>query len=179
MSQVISFCGGKQSEVVKLISAYNDMENYYRTNLDSENDFDQREFSKFAELQNTSIKEALVMNKFDLNDFSKWVIKGNIDTAMNVRKLPKILRNAEALKVFLKSNITEAWNTLTVEEAEVTSLKNVPYDVLAEALANKLANIELKEVEKLKNDPRYDDKKNSLGSAFNELEWVLKYIEKD
>lgn len=179
MSQIVSFCGGKQSEITKLISAYNDMENYYRSNLDDDSEFDQREFSKFVELQNSSIKETLVIHKFDVSDFSKWVINGNIDTAMNVRRLPTILKNIEATKIFLKSNISDSWKSLAVEEAEVTSLKSVPYNVLASELAKRLENFELKEVERLKNDPRCEDKKTSVIEAFNWLGWLMDYIGED
>lgn len=179
MSQIVSFCGGKQNEVTKLISAYNDMENYYRTNLGDDSEFDQREFSKFAELQNSSIKEALVMHKFDVNDFSKWVINGNIDTAMNVRKLPAIFKNVEATKIFLKSNISDSWKSLAIEEAEVMSLKSVPYNVLASELVKRLEGFELKEVECLRNDPRCEDKKTSIIDAFKWLEWLMNYINED
>lgn len=179
MSQIVSFCGGKQTEVTKLISAYNDMEKYYRLNLDDDSEFDQRDFSKFVELQNSSIKEALVMHKFDVNDFSKWVINGNVDTAMNVRKIPAILKNTEATKIFLKSNISDSWKSLAIEEAEAMSLKSVPYNVLASELAKRLESFELKEVECLRNDPRCEDKKTSVMDAFKWLEWLMDYINED
>lgn len=176
MSQIVSFCGGKQSGIVRFISAYNDMENYYRSNLHDDSEFDQREFSKFVELQNGSIKEALLVNKYDINDFSKWIINRNIDTAMNVRKLPEILKNKEATKIFLKSNISNSWKTLAVEEAETTSLKTVSYDILAAELTKRLERFELKEVECLKNDPRSDKKKENLIDAYNWLKWLMEYI---
>lgn len=176
MSQIVSFCGGKQGEVNKLISAYNDMEQYYRLNIDDDSEFDQREFSKFVELQNSSIKESLIIHKFDLNDFSKWVINGNVDTAMNVRKLPAILKNPEATKIFKKTNISDAWKSLAVEEAEASSLKNVTYDVLALELAKRLECFELKEVERLKNDPRFEDKRENVTDAYNWLNWLMEYI---
>lgn len=179
MSQVVSFCGGKQSEITKYIAAYNDMENYYRKNIDDDSEFDQREFSKYVELQNASVKEALIVHKYDLNDFSRWVINGNVDTAMNVRKLSPILKNEEATKIFLKSNISNSWKTLAVEEAEACSLKTVPYDILAAELAKRMESFELKEVESLKNDPRFDKKKENIISAFKWLEWLMGYIEED
>lgn len=177
MTQIVSFCGGRQSEVIKLISAYNDMENYYRPNLENDSEFDQREFSKFVELQNSSIKEALVMHKFDLHDFAKWVINGNIDNAMNVRKLPDILKSDESRKIFLKQNISEAWKSLTIEEAESTSLKTIPYHILASELAKRIETISQKEVENLNNDPRYEEKKASLTKAFDWLNWLIKYFD--
>lgn len=107
MTQVIDFCGGKKSEIIKLINAYQDMEKHYRPLLEADDMFDQRDFSKFLELQNNNIKQAL-LSKFSLDDFSKWVIEGNIDAAINVRRLPEILKNEEATKMLLKSNIKAA-----------------------------------------------------------------------
>ncbi len=74
---------------------------YYRPLLDADDEFDQRDFSKFLELQNGNIKEALLA-KFTLSDFAKWVIDGNVDMAINVRRLPEILKNEEATNILLK-----------------------------------------------------------------------------
>ncbi|WP_394871083.1 ParB/RepB/Spo0J family partition protein [Clostridium butyricum] len=176
MSQIISFCGGKQSEIRKFIDAYNDMENFYRGNLDDDSEFDQRDFSKYIELQNASVKEAILTHEFDLDDFSNWVINGNIDSAQNVRKIPAILKNAEAKKVFLKSNVSEAIKILAVEEIDLEPLNNYSYDVLAGELIKKLQKIEYKEVDRLQHDPRYDAKKEKLIEALNELKWIVEKI---
>jgi len=169
IQQIISFCGGKTNEIKKFIDAYNDMENYYRKNLDDDSEFDQRDFSKFMELQNRSIKDALVTNKYDVNNFAKWVIDGNIDTAQNVRKLPLVLKNNEAKKVFLKYNISEAVKVLAVEEIDLNSLGEIPYEILASELAKRLKNIKYQEVKNLRTDPRYDEKKVILFDVLDEL----------
>ncbi len=177
MSQVISFCGGKQGEIRKFIDAYNNMEKYYRSNLDDDSEFDQREFSKFVELQNSGIRESIIMHQYDLNDFSKWVINGNIDTAQNVRKIPAILKNQEATAIFLKSNISEAMKILAIQEVDIAPLKDIPYDVLASELSKRLKVIEYKEVVRLKTDPRYDEKREILIDVLNELKDVVTTIE--
>lgn len=179
LSQIISFCGGKSTEVKKLIDAYNDMEKYYKDNLDDDSEFDQRDFSKFVELQNKAVKEALLICKFDRNDFAKWVIKGNIDTAQNIRKLPAILKNPEARKAFLKINISEAWKVLAIEEADLSSLKDVPYEVLAAELARKLRHIEYNEINNLKNDPRCSEKRETLFDLLYEFNIVIDAIKED
>lgn len=179
ISQIISFCGGKTNEIKRFIDAYNDMEKYYRTNLDDDSEFDQREFSKFFELQNRGIKDALVINKFDRGDFAKWVINGNIDTAQNVRKLPVVLKNLDARKVFLNSNITEAVKVVAVEEVAPSNLKQIQYDQLALELANQLRKIEYQEILKLKNDRRYEDKKNSLFDVLDELNTVIDVLKEE
>lgn len=179
MSQVISFCGGKQNEIRRFIDAYNDMEKYYRNNLDDDSEFDQRNFSKFVELQNTGVKETIVMHKYDLNNFAIWVINNNIDTAQNVRKLSAIFKNVEATKVFLKTNISEALKVLVVEDIDTSFLKNVPYDVLALELAKRLKNIEYKEVMRLKYDSNFEEKKEHLCDALNELTGIIEVIDEE
>lgn len=169
IQQIVSFCGGKVNEVRKFIDAYNDMEEHYRGNLRDDSEFDQKEFSKFVELQNRGIKEALIINKHTLKDFASWVVEGNIDTAQNVRKLPQVLKNKEAKKVFLKENISEAVKVLAVEQFTGNKLKDTPYEVLAMELLKRLKNIKYQEVKGLKYDPRYEDKRNILVDLLEEL----------
>ncbi len=177
MNQIVSFCGGKSNEVKKLIAAYTDMEESYRSSLDDDSEFDQRDFSKFVELQNTSVKEAIFIHKYTITDFSKWVMNGNIDTAMNVRKIPAVLKNKEAKEVFLKSNISNALKKIAVSETEEYSLTNVPYDALALELTKRIEKIELMETDRLKNDPRFGDKKNALLETYSWLGWIIDEIE--
>lgn len=179
IQQIISFCGGKTAEVKKMIDAYNDMENYYRSNLDDDSEFDQREFSKFVELQNRGIKDAILIHKFNRNDFAKWVIDGNIDTAQNVRKIPVILRNKEAMKVFLKENITEAMKVIAIAEFDSGPIKDVAYEILASELTKKLKNIKYAEIRSLRYDPEYDDKKAILFDLLDELTAVTEEMKEE
>ncbi len=100
-SEIISFCGGNKNEVSSMISAYLDMEKYYRAQLSSDDEFDQRKFSAFKELQNKKIVDALFLNGYTKKDFARWVIEGNIDTMQGVRKIPAILSNKDAKEAFL------------------------------------------------------------------------------
>ncbi|HYF83754.1 MAG TPA: ParB/Srx family N-terminal domain-containing protein [Clostridia bacterium] len=177
--QIISFCGGKSAEVKKMIDAYYDIENYYRSNLDDDSEFDQREFSKFMELQNRGIKDAIVIHKYDRNDFAKWVIDGNIDTAQNVRKIPVILKSKEATKVFLEENISEAMKVLAIEEFDAGPIKDVSYGILASELTKKLRNIKYAEIRSLRFDPDYDDKKAILFDLLDELMAVAEEIKEE
>ena len=64
MERIISFCGGKTTEINKLINAYKDMVDYYFPEAYKEEmDPDPREFSKFAELQNRSIINSLLTHQ--------------------------------------------------------------------------------------------------------------------
>lgn len=180
MAMIISFCGGKSAEIRKLIDAYTDMTKYYFKKADEAGiDPDPREFSKFAELQNRSIKEALAVHHFTEEDFATWVIDGNIDNAQNVRKIPAILANSTARAVFLKSTISEAVKYLNSPQKGTVDLSSVSLYELAAELTNRLRTIEYKEVKALTNDPRYEERKNDLRVLLDELSDLINDIEED
>lgn len=176
MSQLISFCGGKTSEINKYINAYNDMENYYRPKV-KDYEFDQREFSKFMEIQNK--KETILLKGYSMSDFAQWVVDGRINMAIDVRKLPLVLDSKEATAVFLKSNITEAYKKVVVETSNTKNLSDVSYDELARELEKRINDISHKEVESLKYDPSHMEKKNTLYETYETLKWLIDYIEED
>ena len=176
MATIISFCGGKSAEIRKLIDAYTDMTKYYFKKADEAGiDPDPREFSKFAELQNRSIKEALAIHHFT----ETWVIGGNIDNAQNVRKIPAILANPTARAVFLKSTISEAVKYLNTPQKGTVDLSSVSLYELAVELTSRLRTIEYKEVKALTNDPRYEEHKNDLRVLLDELSDLINDIEED
>ena len=178
INTIIDFCGGKKSEILKLIDAYNDMQMYYVPLLDGETP-DPREFSKFSELQNRSIKNALNANGYTEKDFSNWVLNHNIDTAMNVRLLPEILADPAAKKEFLKSTVSDAIRKLNTATPQTVDLKSVRYDELAKALIGKLRNILWEEVKALRNeeDTNAQKRKNMLFELKSELDDLLSNIE--
>lgn len=180
MSMIISFCGGKGTEIRKLIDAYTDMmKHYFKRAQVAGIDPDPREFSKFAELQNRSIKEALTIHHFTEADFATWVINRNIDNAQNVRKLPSVLANPTSREVFLKSNISEALKYLNTPQKGAVDLSTVSLYELAVELTGRLKAIEYKEVKALTNDPRYEDRRNNLLDLLNELSSLITDIEED
>lgn len=173
MSQVIDFCGGKASEVTKYINAYQDMEKYYRAQLNSDDEFDQREFSKFFELQNSSVKTALLA-KFKMEDFARWVINGNVDTAINVRKLPQILKDEEATKVLLKSNIKAAYEKTITNNPNYKDLKVVSLEQLCIEITNRINNMPLKDYKDIKNEN--NEIKSYLIDLRENLDWFVNDI---
>ena len=177
IAQLISFCGGKASEIMRYINAYNDMEEYYRPLINDDTQFDTREFSKFVEVQ--SKKEEIVMNGYSMKDFAKWIIDGRINMAIDIRKLPSVLKSKEAMEVFLKSNISEALKKVIVESSNAKNLNDVSYDELAYALEKKIYDISHKEVESLKYDPSHIEKKNALYGAYESLKWLIDYMEEE
>lgn len=178
MATIISFCGGKKAEIEKLISAYTDMVTFYFPVAEAaEMDPDPREFSKFSELQNTSIKQALAVHKFDRTDFAKWVVNGNIDTAQNVRKLPAILANSVAREVFLKSTISEAEKYINSSGKGAKNLSDATMDELVYELIKRCRNIEFSYIKQLRDDPRFEDKKNRIIELETEIKDVISEVE--
>jgi hypothetical protein len=179
MSQIISFCGGKAGEIKKLIDAYNDMEKYYSSVEKDGFEPDIRDFSKFSELQNVSIITSLSLAGYTKKDFANWVIDGNIDNAMNVRKLPAILKNPAARAEFLKTNITKACESLTIDMGLDQKFKNISYDSLAKELSGKIRNMPYSEIKSLRNDPNYAEKKSLLLDLLDDLIGFKSDIEGD
>ena len=178
LNTIIDYCGGKKGEILKLIDAYNDMQTYYIPLLEGDKP-DVREFSKFSELQNRRIKNALNISGYSEKDFAEWVYERHVDTAQNVRWLPEILTDEAAKKEFLKSNISNAITKLHTANKEVINLKDFPYDELCRALITKLRNIpyeELKGLRKCENEEMLR-KKNYLGDLSSELKSLWEDID--
>ena len=135
-------------------------------------DLDFRDFSKFSELQNRGIVEALVFNGFTKNDFTDWVIKKNIDTAQNVRHLPAILKDRAAREEFLSTNVTKALTKLAQPTASL-DLSNIDFIELAKALRTKLDRLELKDARQLWSDEGQEKRAILLG-VVDSIEDVLK-----
>lgn len=153
MEVIVSMCGGKKGEIIKLINAYSDMTKYYFPQIEKEDyDFDHKDFSKFAELQNRSIIDALINNGYTKVDFTNWVINKNIDTAQNVRLLPQILKDKSARQEFLKTNISNAIKKLNISTATNVDLTAASYEDLCQALSTKLRKIEFREAMEIINE---------------------------
>ena len=179
MDSIISMCGGKKPEIMKAIDAYKCMKTYYEPQVEAMGyDKDIKEYSKFAEyVKNLRAKQALSLKGYSDEDFAKWVINGNIDNAMKVRSIPAIFANNEALEVFLKKNLTEAEKLLITEDASTDiKLKDVPYELLCQALTSYLEGIVFKEIKNLANNPAYASKKNSLQALMDVLSDTLEEV---
>ena len=176
MSTIISYCGGKRGEILKLIESYDTIQKYYIPKVKEMGlDVDIREFSKFAEYQNKSIKEALLFSHYDAQTFAEWVINGNVDKAQNVRQIPQVLKDPEAKKEFLKTNLTNAIKKLNTSIPTTIDLSAVSYDEVGSAFLNKLRNISYAETKSLKRKEtkEYEDKMTLLEDILTELESML------
>lgn len=173
MSQVVDFCGGKKNEIMKYIAAYKDMEIYYRPQLSSDDEFDQREFSKFFEVQNGSIKAVLLAN-YSMKDFAKWVIDGHIDAAIHVRNLPQVLKDEEATKILLKSNLKEAYEKTIINKPDYKDLKSVSMEQLCVELTNRMNNMTIRDYKDIKNEN--NEIKTYLVDLKENLDWFVNDI---
>jgi hypothetical protein len=148
MDQIVDFCGGRKREVLDYISAYEDMEEYYRPLL-TDDRFDHTRFSAFVELQHARLKQAIVNHKFTYTDFSQWVIDGLLSPLNMVRQLPRILDNPKASAVFLKSGAQEAMKMLDVPAA-VDSFKNVTLEEIAREVSRRVLGMTYAELQRLR-----------------------------
>lgn len=138
--QIIDFCGGQRTEVHRFIAAYGDMEDYYRTILDSDDQFDPTRFSAFVELQAPRVQEALVTSGYTKTDFSRWVHDQTLYPLNLVRRLPAILANPKARQAFLTNGAREAEKVLDRPSTA---------DALADATLIQLANALLDFIEQI------------------------------
>lgn len=179
INEIISYCGGKATEVRKMISAYEDMTKYFVPLLNGE-DIPHKKFSAFMELQNRKVLDAIQYNKFTKEDFAKWVLNDNIDKMANVRMLPDILPDKNACKVFLDENCTEAYKLISIPGLDSGLLKDADYIALAKQLQQKLNSIGAHFVKKMSEgeDSIAYNTKNALYDLKDVLDETLDMIGK-
>ena len=178
MNTIISMCGGNKNAIEKAIEAYVYMEMHYRPYVAQKSniDFDTRNFSKFLEYQNGTVKNSIKQKGFEEDQFAKWVAEDNVDKALKVRLIPHIMRNEEALAVFKRKNLTEAEKVLNAAALAKDDLSKYPYETLARALYNKLVDFKIQEIMSLANDPAYSDKKYQLEMTEEQLSFIINEI---
>lgn len=172
MSQLVSYCGGKQSEVPKQIKAYEDMERYYRTALEDESAFDSKEFSKFVELQGA--KSSIYQHGFTLSDFVQWVLNDKFRMAIDIRKLSKVLSSKDATKVFLESDIEKAFDLVKDPDQKTKNLSKVNLADLCNEISRRLNEMDLKSVERIKGDDEVS--RIAIEEMQSKVEWFMTYI---
>ena len=182
LNQIISLCGGRKSEIQRSIDAFLYMERFYRPYTKKRHyTFNPREFSKFSEFQNPVVKRSITNAGFDESIFAEWVAEGNVDKALSVRLIPKILANQEAKNKFIHTNLTEAEKILNAAELETEDLSKYPYYVLVHELHKKMSAPEpsIQEMNRLAHSESANDLNRiySLESLRNQIELILNHIE--
>ncbi|HEX8443513.1 MAG TPA: ParB N-terminal domain-containing protein [Allosphingosinicella sp.] len=158
IDRLVDLCGGDRRDVQKSINAYADMENHFRPLHEPGEDYDVQRFSGFVELQNNKVKTSVLKAGFTLSDFAGWLkggVKAKIPNLAGVRQLPRVLDDRRARDVFKKKNIRAALDIL--EKPEINSdLRDATIGQLARTLTEKIGNISLNEIQRLRADPDDD-----------------------
>lgn len=176
-NRLADYCGGRKREVQKFISAYTDMEQFYRPVV-GDADFDPKKFSSFVEMQMpASRKEALQRAGYTMTDFSRWIYDDLFDKQEDVRDLDRILSNPKARATFLKEGSRKA-KLLLDSVAISTDLSGVGLAAICQAFIQKLSQITLRENEALKADPDGEIPR-LLREAEAEVKMQLRYIDSD
>ena len=149
--QIVDFCGGQGPEVRRFIDAYNDMENYYRPLLASDDQFDPTRFSAFVELQAPRVQEALVTSGYTKTDFSEWINDQTLYPLDRVRRLPAILADQRARAVFLTDGAREAEKVLD-SPSLADALEEATLFHLADALLDRISKMSYPDVLRLRED---------------------------
>ena len=165
--QIIDFCGGQRTEVHRFIDAYNDMEDYYRPLLASDDQFDPTRFSAFVEMQAPRVQESLVTSGYTKTDFARWVNDQILYPLDRVRRLPAVLANSQARSVFLTHGAREAEKVLD-SPSTVEALEDATLTQLANALSDRIAHLGYTVFLRLREDLNTDENR-ALTEARDQL----------
>ncbi|HMD89491.1 MAG TPA: ParB N-terminal domain-containing protein [Anaerolineaceae bacterium] len=168
-SQIIDFCGGDRNKTQKYIHAYELMENHYRPQLESENDFDAEKFSAFIEYQNGKVTQAISDHGFSIDDFANWIIDEKIPQLSKIRQLPMVLANPVAKAAFIKGTIDDGIRILDVTSPTGTTLKDASLDQLATEISKRIRNMSYEIMKIYKTSSSYAEKKAIIFEALDEL----------
>lgn len=178
-SAIVDYAGGRKKEILESITALEDMERYYRPLIPSDGNFDTKKFSGFVELQKPGIKEAIFDAGFSVSDFARWIYDERLYPLNMVRRLPRILRNDEARKVFLKlpADGGGARNAEKLLERPDLgkALTDADVGTLARALNIRILKMPFAESNALKQDPGGDAAQELL-QAYENLRDLLSMI---
>ena len=151
MAQIVDYCGGRQREVLTYLAAYEDMEEYYRSRIESDDQFDTSRFSAFVELQKPNVRKSIIGAGFTYYDFADWVIKLLIHPLNTVRKLPQILADKKTKKIFLSEGAREA---IKILDAPIDDdiLKGASLETLACEISRRIRSIQYRELKQLREE---------------------------
>jgi hypothetical protein len=168
-AQIVDFCGGDRIKTRKYIEAYQLMEEHYRPQLISDDEFDPEKFSAFVEFQNGKVRQSITNHGFSIDDFSKWIIDEKIPQLAKIRQLPMVLNKPEAKSAFLNGTIDDAIRLLDVNRPTGTVLKDASLDQLAAELAQKIRDMPYSMWKNYRESPDYAEKKATIFEVFDQL----------
>ena len=168
--RIVEYSGGRRKEIVESITAFSDMEQYYRPVLPDDTAFDTRRFSGFVELQKPGVKEAILKAGFTFTNFAEWIHTEKLAPLNTIRVLPRILRNPKAREIFLKQDAKAAMQVLERPDLN-KALSEAGIGPLAQALTQAIYHLPWREAERLRLDPASDTAQqlNEVFTALSEL----------
>ena len=169
MGQIVDFCGGDYAKTKKYIDAYTLMEDHYRPQLNSDDEFDPEKFSAFVEYQNGKVVQAVANHGYSVNDFASWIISEKISPLSRIRQLPEVLNNKEAREAFLNGTISDAIRVIESASPSSDALQKATLDQLAFEISKRIRAISYEEMKKYRASSSYANKKTTLIEALDQL----------
>lgn len=161
--EMIDLCGGNRADIERQIHAYEDMNEFYRKNVD-DNAFKIDRFSGFVELQKPQIRQAIFDAGFELSDFGKWISDGNIYRLADVRNLPKVLQDPEATEIFATGGLRSIERAIEhvdqkrgAKSEKNIHLEDAPLHTIAKTLAEKIREMPFSTLQALQKGEREED----------------------
>lgn len=181
--EMVALCGGNKNEIERQIQAYDDMNEFYRDKV-ADDEFKIDRFSGFVELQKSSIKDSILDAGLELEDFGEWIKDGKIKRLEDTRKLPSVLNNPKAKKIFLEGGIDSIKSAIkhidqSQAQTQNITLENATFNQLSVATTKKLSNLTLSEL----NELHAENEENNLKIAnvedlFDALKMFLENVRK-
>ena len=142
------------SEVEKDLKAYELMREEFLPHFGRVTENPTSKYSFFVELvKNKEMRKLIQTSEISVEDFCSWVAEDKIPMAINVRNLPHIYDDAEAIKIFKDKEYESAMLYLSTIKPEVASQLFRDIEKVIYRLKN-LRNFEITEIreEKVKRD---------------------------
>jgi len=168
-SQIVDFCGGDRAKTRKYIDAYQLMEDHYRPQLDSDDEFDPEKFSAFVEYQNGKVHQSISNHGYSADDFANWIITEKIPQLQKIRQLPAVLNNPQAKAAFVAGNIDDAIRIIEAINPIGATLKDAPIDQLAQEISRRIREMPYDTMKSYKNSASFADRKATIFEAFDQL----------
>lgn len=158
LQSIAALCGLSQTSILHSIEAYIEMNGYYRTLVEEQSEtgtevdpmFNERQYTAFEEfVKRSKVRTELVRHGYNSKDFAKWIINNKFSRNEDVRILPSILNNENAMKVFLEDCSREAKKYLDTPSLS-KQLQEASLLSLCKAITVKVMDIKRREIDVIK-----------------------------
>lgn len=157
------------NQIKKWIEAYKNMTEQFLPEYGEQSDALSK-FSYFVEYENPKIKQGMQEQGLTIRDFCKWVGKGEIKRAQDVRNLRQIFDHKRVRKVLAEKGYEYAFEQLSIVRPRFES-KLFEY---IEEVIEELKNMTRLEEEEIIEDEKAQHKRILLRNLCSELEKIIK-----